>query len=98
MQGVIDEAVTTGPSEPIGVEASEEADHDIHNITSIQRAATDSGSDEALPDAAAADAETSVPHDVKLVLVASSPLENDIAPQASCNMVHEYRSHYLTLL
>jgi hypothetical protein len=101
MQGVIDEAVATGPSEPVGVEASEEADHHIHNIASIQRAnmsATDSGADETLPDASAAEAETSVPQDVKPVLAVSSPPENDLAPQASCNTVYEYRFHYLTLL
>ena len=101
MQGVIDEAVATGPSEPVGVEASEEADHHIHNIASIQRAnmsATESGADETLPDASAAEAETSVPQDVKPVLAVSSPPENDLAPQASCNTVYEYRFHYLTLL
>jgi hypothetical protein len=98
MQG---EAAATGPSEPVGIEASEEADHHIHNIASIQRAnmsATDSGADEILPDASAAEAETSVPQDVKPVLAVSSPPENDLAPQASCNTVYEYRFHYLTLL
>ncbi|KIM85024.1 hypothetical protein PILCRDRAFT_378567 [Piloderma croceum F 1598] len=100
-QGVIDEAVATGLSEPVGVEVSEEADYHIHDITNIQRAsmpATDSGSDEASPDAPAADGETSVPQDVEPVLAASCPPKKDTAPQASCNMVHEYRSRYLTLL
>ena len=99
MHGVIDEAVAPGPSEPVGVEASEDVDHHIHDITNIQRAsmpATDSGSDEESPGAPAADAEASVPQDVESVLAALRPPKNDIAPQASCNIVHEYR--YLTLL